>query len=339
MPEEKPVVYILRGNDREEIESKLRDFHQRLGNPDMAEMNTTRLEGKSTSLNDLRSAALSLPFLTERRLVIVEDALQPYRGPDNQKAQDELKTLLDSLPQTTALVLVIPDSRSYKNGRYEWETLKRKHWLMKWVDSAKGRAYVYDCALPTDMEMIEWTRKKTVELGGILSPEAAKVLAEYVGNNTQRAAREIEKLLTYVAFQRPIDAQDVRDLTSQDLEANIFDMVDAIGSRNGREALRLLHILLDEVEVLQIFGMVVRQFRLLSQAREILDSGGSEDGIRSQLNLHPWVAQKITAQARQFSLQALDRIYQQLLKIDLDGKSGGMPVDLALDMFIARLAG
>ncbi len=95
---------------------------------------------KSTSLNDLRSAALAMPFLTERRLVIVEDALQPYKGPNNQKAQEELITLLDSLPQTTALVLIIPDSRSYKRGEWVWEILTKKHWLMKWVDSAKGHA-------------------------------------------------------------------------------------------------------------------------------------------------------------------------------------------------------
>jgi DNA polymerase-3 subunit delta len=187
--------------------------------------------------------------------------------------------------------------------------------------------------------MINWTRKKAVELGGSLSLDAAKVLAEYVGNNTQRATREIEKLLTYVAFQRPVDDDDVHRLTSQDQEGDIFGMVDALGSRDGKKAQHLLHILLEEGEVLQIFGMVTRQFRLLIQAREILDSGGSEDGVRSQLNLHPWVAQKVTTQARQFSLPVLDGIYQQLLKIDVGGKSGGMPVDLALDVLIARLAG
>ena len=338
MPEEKPIVYLLRGDDREEIESKLRDFYQRLGTPDMAEMNTTRLEGKAASLNNLRSAALAMPFLTERRLVIVEDALALYKGPGKQKNRKDLLALLDSLPQTTALVLVIPDSRRYRRGGYEWETLKDSHWIMKWVAAASPRALVLDCALPSQSEMVNWVRGKAVELGGNFSPGAAAILAEYVGNNTQRASREVEKLLTYVAFQRPVDDDDVRRLTSQDQEGDIFGMVDALGSRDGKEALRLLHILLEEGEVLQIFGMVTRQFRLLIQAREILDSGGSEDGIRSQLSLHPWVAQKVTIQARQFSMSALDNIYQHLLKIDVDGKSGGMPVDLALDVLIARLA-
>jgi DNA polymerase-3 subunit delta len=339
MPDEKPIVYLLRGDDREEIETKLSDFTQRLGTPDMAEMNTTRLQGKSTSLNDLRAAALAMPFLTERRLVIVEDALAPYKGSGKQKTREELLALLDSLPQTTALVLILPDSRRYRRGGYEWESLKDSHWMIKWAVNARPRALILDCALPSEAEMVNWVRGKAVELGGSFSPGAAAILAEYVGNNTQRATREIEKLLTYVAFQRPVDDDDVRRLTSQDQEGDIFGMVDAIGSRNGKEALRLLHILLEDGELLQIFGMVTRQFRLLIQAREILDSGGSEDGVRSQLNLHPWVAQKVTAQARQFNLSGLDEIYQQLLKIDVDGKSGGMPVDLALDVLIARLAG
>jgi len=63
----KPIVYILRGDDREAIKSHIKSLYNKLGELDMAEMNTTRLEGKSADLNDLRSAALSLPFLAERR--------------------------------------------------------------------------------------------------------------------------------------------------------------------------------------------------------------------------------------------------------------------------------
>lgn len=338
MADEKPIVYILRGDDREGIESKLRDFYLRLGAPDMAEMNTTRLEGKTSSLNDLRGAALALPFLTERRLVIVEDALQPYQGRGKQKAREELLALLDSLPPTTALVLIIPDARKYKRGAYHWETFHEKHWLIQWAAEAKGRSLVVDCALPSEAEMINWVRGKAAHLGGSFSPRAAATLVEYVGNNTQRAAQEIEKLLTYVAFQRPVDDDDVRRLTAQDQQGDIFELVDALGSREGEKALKILHILLEEGELLQIFGMITRQFRLLIQACEILEAGGTEENVRSQLNLHPFVAQKITGQARYFTLSALDVIYQQLLKIDVDGKTGGMDVDLALDVLIARLA-
>lgn len=339
MSDAKPTVYILRGDDREAIETRLHDFIARLGEPDMAEMNTSRLDGKTCSLNDLRSAALAMPFLTERRLVIVEDAIHPYSGQGKQSERKSFTELLESLPQTTALVLVIPDSRRYRKGQYEWETLKEKHWLINWTQDHSQQVLVVDCALPTDAEMIQWVRAKAAELGGSFSPVAITTLVEYVGNNTQRAAQEIFKLLTYVNFERPVDDDDVRRLTAQDMQANIFDMVDAIGGRDAVTALENLHILLEESDVLPLFGMIVRQFRLLLQARELLDAGSSPDTIARTLKQHPYVAQKISGQARQFTLPTLESIYHQLLAIDVEGKSGGMDVGLALDVLIARLAG
>jgi DNA polymerase-3 subunit delta len=85
--------------------------------------------------------------------------------------------------------------------------------------------------------------------------------------------------------------------------------------------------------------MIVRQFRLLLQAREILEANGSPDDIARTLKQHPYVAQKIAGQAKHFDLPTLEDIYHQLLKIDVDGKTGGMDVGLALDVLIAQLAG
>jgi DNA polymerase III subunit delta len=338
MSDAKPTVYILHGDDREEIETRLHDFIARMGEPDMAEMNISRLDGKTSSLNDLRSAALAIPFLTERRLVIVEDALSPYSGQDKKLVRKDFLELMESLPQTTALVLVIPDSRRYRKGAYEWETLKDKHWLIDWAQKHSQQTFVMDCALPTDAEMVSWVKAKVTELGGSFTPPAVSILVDYVGNNTQRAAQEITKLLTYVNFDRPVDDNDVQQLTAQEQQANIFDMVDAIGDRNAQTALKTLHILLEESDVLPLFGMIVRQFRLLLQARELLDSGDSPDTIARTLKQHPYVAQKITRQAHHFDLPTLESIYHQLLKIDVDGKAGRMDVGLALDVLIAYLA-
>ncbi len=74
--------------------------------------------------------------------------------------------------------------------------------------------------------------------GGSLTPAAVLRLVEYVGNNTQRAVQEITKLLTYVNYARPVDDDDVIRLTAQEQQASIFDMVDAIGDRDGQEAVK-----------------------------------------------------------------------------------------------------
>ena len=92
----------------------------------------------------------------------------------------------------------------------------------------------------------------------------------------------------------------------------------------------------DEQDAFSIFGMVVRQFRLLLLAREVLENHGN---VQKELKLHSFVAQKVMAQARKFSLESLENIYRHLLKVDEDAKTGQMLLDLALDMFVMQLAG
>ena len=338
----KPVVYILRGDDREAIESHIHTFYASLGAPDMAEMNTTRLEGKTASMNDLRSAALALPFLTERRLVVLEDVLRMVEGAGGDKIQADFINLLNKLPQTTALVLVVEDFQKNRKEGGEWKTywakLNEKHWLTRWAEDAGSRALIVDCPLPTARNMANWIRKKAADLGGAFTSHAAAVLVDHVGNNTQRAVQEINKLLTYVNYARPVDDDDVRRLTVQEHQSDIFDMVDALGARDGQQAIELLHHILEDSEFGPVFGMVIRQFRLILQAREIMDEGGSESDVSKKLGMHSFVARKISGQTRHFSLAELEAIYQLLHEMDLAMKTGGMDGETALDVFIARVS-
>ena len=83
--------------------------------------------------------------------------------------------------------------------------------------------------------------------------------------------------------------------------------------------------------------MIVRQFRLLLLAREIAESGGGADQVRQRLRLHPFVAQKVLAQARNFDLPALEAILRHLLELDTGIKSGQIGAETALDTLVAGL--
>jgi len=192
--------------------------------------------------------------------------------------------------------------------------------------------------MPTARNMANWIREKAADLGGGFSLRAAVVLADYVGNNTQLAAREIVKLLTYVNFARPVDDDDVRRLTVQEHQPDIFEMVDAIGGRDGPKAIKLLHQILEDSEITPVFGMIVRQFRLLVQAREVMYQGGGEAEVAKTLKLHSFIARKISGQARRFSLPELKAIYYLLHEMDMAMKTGGMDGATALEILITRVS-
>jgi DNA polymerase-3 subunit delta len=148
---------------------------------------------------------------------------------------------------------------------------------------------------------------------------------------------EIAKLLAYVNWARPITVQDVEAVCIVTSQQSVFDFVDALANGNGKSAQHLLHRLLENEDPFSLWGMVVRQFRLLIQAREILDSKGNQNEVARVLGVHPFVAEKTTQQAARFSIESLESIYHRLLNIDEGVKTSQVTLDLAMDTLVVEL--
>lgn len=330
--ETKPVVYVFHGDDPFAIRRHVDAMIGQMGERSIADMNITRLDGRQSSDDDLYAAANAMPFLAERRMVILT---HPFARLTTDATRKRFLSMLDGLPASTALVLVVEDTLD----RGKWKSLPAvdANWMRKWLSAAGGRARYQLCSLPSMGQMPGWIRSEAQRSGGRFTPEAAAALAAHVGNETQLASAEIEKLLTYVDNKRPVDAGDVEELTAQGGQSDVFEMVDAMAVGNARQALHALHRLLETQEPLSLFGMIVRQFRLLLQARELLDEGRGGQ-ISAELHQAPFVADKLAGQARHFSLSQLEAIYHRLLLLDETMKTSQMPSDIALDAFFAELA-
>lgn len=325
MSEPVPVVYLLHGENDFGIADFIHSMIEKMGDPSMAEMNTTRFANGSFSLESLRAAASAIPFLTSRRLVIVEDI---SRRLTQKSEQEKLITLLDELPETTALVLV------------ENRTLKDNHWLIKWAKRAGDRVYQRGYSGPKGAKMADWIRKYATLQGGEISYQAAAFLAESVQDVPRMAAMEVDKLLAYVNYSRPVDVDDVENAAAfVGGQGDYFTFMDAIAARNGRKAMDMLQKLLDEQDALPLFFSLVGHFRLVLQAREIYENGGQDETVAKKLNIHPYRAKKITIQARTLSLAALEQMYLRLQQLDLEMKTGRIGGELALETLVLELTG
>lgn len=115
-------------------------------------------------------------------------------------------------------------------------------------------------------------------------------------------------------------------------------MVDALGQRKTRQATIVLHRLFDLGEhPLGLMAMIVRQFRLLIEVKELVDAGKRPGDIARDLRQAPFVVDKLTRQARPFTMPQLERIYHQLLDLDVAIKSGETDAEIGLDAFVAGL--
>ncbi len=212
-----------------------------------------------------------------------------------------------------------------------------KHWLNKWAGKNEKLIQTKAFMLPRLREMTGWIVNETKKQDGQIEPRAAEMLKEMVGVDTRQAGMEISKLLAYVNWARPINSQDVEAVCIVTSQQSVFDFVDALSNGNGKVAQHLLHRLLESEDPFSLWGMVVRQFRLLIQAREILDGRGNKDDVARALGVHPFVAEKTTGQAGRFSVEFLEHIYHKLLGIDEGVKTGQVTLDLALDTLVVEL--
>ena len=321
-------IFFFYGNDEYAIRKQADKFGDMFSDPTTAGMNTAHLDARTVNENELGNAIGAMPFLAPQRLVVLENVSKKYTGLEGHK---KFVAFLESVPPSTRLVLVDPDEIKERDVP--------NHWLVKWTVKAGDRAKSQGFMLPRQREMPAWIINEAKRQGGQIEPAAAARLAEMTGAEPRQAAQEITKLLTYVNFAHAVGIEDVEAVSILTAGVDVFDLVDALGTQNGKLAQKLLHRLLEEKDAFEIFGMIVRQFRLLTIAREVIDEGGALPEVTEALGMHPFVAEKAFKQARAFTMETLQAIYRRLLVMDENAKTGGMPLDLALDVLIVELAG
>ncbi|HIE38040.1 MAG TPA: DNA polymerase III subunit delta [Anaerolineales bacterium] len=325
-----PTFYVLHGSDEFTRAERVAEFRQRLGPPETADLNTTWLDGRAVTLGDLRHACEAVPFLADRRLVLVTGLLTRLgkgKGQGERAFLEELLDLLPRLPETTRLVFIeegpLPDSHPVLR-------LAREH----------ERGYARRFEPPAPKALPQWIVRRVQKYRGRIEPPAAARLAQAVGSDLRLLDQEIRKLITYVGPEGAITTADISRLVPYVQQAVVFDLVDALGRRDGRVAVSTLQRLLDDGESpMGILAMIVRQFRLLIQVKELSQAGENPASIARTLRLHPFPARKLYTQAANFTAAQLERIYRHLLETDLQIKSGNLAVEVALDLLVAGLTG
>ena len=318
-----PNILFLYGNDEFAITRRLAEFGAIFTDPTSAEMNTAQLDARTVSEDELNNAVNAMPFLASQRLVLLENLSARYNKPEARK---KFLEFIGKIPESTRLVMY--ESVEPKEAE--------RHWLNKWAEKTK-LAQTQAFMLPRLKDMHGWVLNETKLQGGQMDQAAAAKLVEMVGVETRQAAQEISKLLAYVNWSRPVKVTDVEAVSIITAEPDIFAMVDALASGNGKSAQRLLHRLLENEDAFSVWGMVVRQFRLVLLAREVLDAHGGVNEVTGALGVHPFVAEKVTGQARRFSMTALEKIYHKLLEIDEAAKTSQVTLDLALETLVVEL--
>jgi DNA polymerase-3 subunit delta len=267
----------------------------------------------------VRDELETIPFLTPRRLVLVDNA-----DPFVTRFRGHLEKYLAQPASTGVLVL---DVKS-------WPANTR---LAKLLD---GDAAIV-CKAPAAFRLSAWcTQWAAAKHGKQLPAESAKLLVDLVGTDMGQLDQELAKLAIYVGTKTRIEIGDVDKLVGNSRAENMWKIFDAIGAGSASGALTILDRLLEQgEEPLRILGAFSLQLRRLAQTMRWSQQGLPITSAMDRAGVPPFAHRACEQQLRRLGQHRVDRLYDWLLEADLGLKgSSQLPPRTLLERLVVQLA-
>lgn len=332
------MIILLSGEDTYRSRQRLKKLRDAFRNKyDKRGVNIVTLDGETMKPEQFNEHFASGGLLASRRFVVVNNLLT--RGkPAVLEAVAESITEHGTASESIAVFWEeedyahAPAERKGKSAKADAARLVSWNVLMK---IAKKESFS-----PLEgAELSEWITGRVRESGGTMEKTALARLVAAVGGDLWWASSEIEKLIHY-ADGKTITEADVDLLVAATFDDNIFALTDALGNRDAGTALRLLEEQFAlGVEPLFLISRLAWHCRNLIGARALLDEGKANPRtIATQLQIHPFVAQKCARQAEAFTLAELTRLYGSLTDTDEALKTRRIDARAFLDLLAAAFS-
>lgn len=292
-------------------------LRQRFTGDPAAKFNQDLFNGNETDMQSVLGAARTVPMFGEYRLTILVD--QPEL--DEKGLQALVDYIKDPMPTTVLMVVFAAGKLSRKIHNackpagclYKAEKLKERD-LARWIDT---------CFRQHGLET---------------APGVARTVAEYTGADLRAIEDTVEKLVIYTAGRSPVQNDDVEQCVLVVRQSDIFELMDSIGERNAGKALSILHRLSTQrTESLFINAMLSRQIRNLIQIRCQGRRLPPREQLARDLGVHPFVAGKLMSQARNFSMNDLERALAASAEFNVQSKRSRLHPDRLMEDMVLRI--
>lgn len=181
-------------------------------------------------------------------------------------------------------------------------------------------------------EIVKWIMQTANDYNAMIDKSEAEYLLEICGSDKIFLDNEINKLSNCISENSKITKDMIDKMCIKTSEIIIFDLIDCVGAKNSKVALKYLEELLENKEPIQkIMIMIFKHFKMLLLAKEALKA---RKDIAQELDVKPYPAKKYASQCSNFSQNELIKIIKELSNLDVDSKNGKMDLKVGLQKII-----
>ena len=312
--------------------------------PDLRDFCLSDLDLGSTSIFEVLDRAQTPSLMAPFQVLLVRNVRQLYtRG----AKKDEFAALdrYFRAPNPQALLIFIADFLRIPadTRRMDMEDKSRFERLSETLGAQCG---MVELARVNEEDAMRWIVSTAQEANTRVDPDAARELVDALGGDMMCIASELEKLLLYAIGRGKITLGDVETMVLGAKQRSLYELTDAISSRNPARAVALLHGLLNssdgaEDSAIGHLYMLARTFRqmLVIVEKNVRDPRAIWQALWQGFRIPPFAADDVIRQARRYkSRRELARALRLIARADLELRSSPPDKRLVLERLVYDLA-
>jgi len=273
------------------------------------------VQARETKAEEIINLCATLPFGSKKRMVVVYDIQKLH-----PRHKDELSRYFSHIPESSCLVVI-----SNKVDR-----------RLKFYQDIKQTATEIDFSSLKEDEVSDWIGERVEKYRKKMEPKGVALLLEAVGNNLFELSNELEKLSIYVQDKELIDLKDIENVVGYTKTENVFQLNQAIGEKKLSRALKIFKDLsLSKGKETSIIFMLGDHFLKLYKIKASAEK--NMYNLAHLLRIYYGSVQEYQNQAKNFSLEQLEKGLSLIYQADLDLKSGKMPQKFLVELLIYEL--
>jgi DNA polymerase-3 subunit delta len=310
-------VYFLHGEEPYYIDvisdtatSLLLEEHER-------DFNQTVVYGKDVDLISLLGQLRQFPMMADYQVVILKEA-------QDVKKWEELESYFENPIDTTVFIIC----HKYKKAD------SRK----KFIKNIQKHGVVFESKKIYENQMDAWIKTYLKGKGFGISPKAALLLVEFLGNDLGKVVGELEKLAIVLAKGTEINEIHIEENIGISKDYNVFELSNALAKRDILKAHKIINYFEKNpkaAHITQILPTIFNFYERLMRAHfmGIKDANSAQ----SKLRMNYYAAQELIAALRIYNPKIIARNISLIHEYDLKSKGlrrgPGSDADLLRELF------
>lgn len=320
-------IMAIYGEVPELVEKKSNEIVESYLNEKKDDFNYVKYNLYDTSFNQIIEEALTMPFISEKKAIVVKNAFI-FTGEkvskDIQPNNEQVNEFLEKYDGENFIIFEVYQNKLDERKKIT-KTLKKTSKLAK-VEQM------------SEQEIKNWIKNKLHENFKDIKQDALDLFIELTGINFNIVSQELEKIILFLGERTTINKKDVEEIINRSLEQNVFLLTEYIQKGEKYKAIQLIKdLIVMKEEPIKLLALITSNYRLYYQCKILSQKGYSGQQIAKTINVHPYRVKLALNQVKHYQLTHLLNIIDQCAETDYKLKSSYMDKQLILELFILSL--